>query len=321
MEKRILVIDDSEQTRKNLIEILKNAMLFNTYLEAEDGIEAFRILSKEKVDIVISDVIMPRMDGFKFLSLIKKDRELKDIPVIMLTIRGEIIDKIRGLEIGADDYIIKPFNSDELIAKVKVFLRIKALQDDLKTKNLELEKLSVIDHLTQLFNRRHFYECLRKEFKRSERYNLKVSCMLIDIDFFKNINDTHGHLIGDLVLRELGMILVGSVREHDTVSRYGGDEFAVILPQKNGEGSKVVANRIIKTVEGYQFAKNTEIKDGIKITVSIGIVIYPEEKAANYEEMIKLADDALYDAKTKRNSICIYSDELKKGKLKKIKEV
>src|SRR4030067_1323789 len=317
MEKRILVVDDSEQTRKNLIEILKNARLFNVYLEAEDGIEAFRILSKEKVDIVISDVIMPRMDGFKFLSLIKKDRELKDIPVIMLTIRGELIDKIRGLEIGADDYIIKPFNSDELIAKVKVFLRIKALQDDLKAKNIELEKLSVIDHLTQLFNRRYFYDCLRKEFKRSERYNLKLSCMLIDIDFFKNINDTHGHLVGDLVLRELGMILVGSVREHDTVARYGGGGFAVFIPPKNRDGSKVVANRIIKTVEGYQFAKNAELREGIRITVSIGIVTYPEQKVADYDEIIKLADDALYSAKEKRNNICFYSDEIKKSKIKK----
>ncbi|MBI3354158.1 MAG: diguanylate cyclase [Nitrospirae bacterium] len=313
MEKRVLVIDDSEQTRKNLIEILKGAKLFNVYLEAEDGVEAFRILSRDKVDIIISDVIMPRMDGFKFLALVKKDRELRDIPVIMLTIRGEMIDKIRGLDIGADDYIIKPFNADELIAKVKVFLRIKALQDDLKAKNLELEKLSVIDHLTQLFNRRYFYDTLRKEFKRSERYNLKVTSMLIDLDNFKEVNDNYGHLTGDLVLKEVAMILVGSVREHDTVARYGGDEFGIILPQKNGDGAKVVAERIIRTVDDYRFAKNVEeIKEGIKLTVSIGIVTYPEHKVANYEDIIKLADSALYNAKAKRNSYCIYNTALKK---------
>ncbi|MBI5182395.1 MAG: diguanylate cyclase [Nitrospirae bacterium] len=313
MERKILIIDDSEQTRKNLIDILRNNRLFNIYLEAEDGIEAFRILSKEKVDIIISDVIMPRMDGFKFLSLIKKDREFKDIPVIMLTIRGEMIDKIRGLEIGADDYLIKPFNSDELVAKVKVFLRIKALQDDLKTQNLELERLSVIDSLTQLFNRRYFYDSLKKEFKRSERYDLKLSCMLIDLDNFKDVNDGYGHLTGDLVLKELAMILVGSVREHDTVARYGGDEFAIILPQKNRDASKVVAERIIKTVEGYRFAKDAEgIKEGIKLTVSIGIITYPEHKISDYEEMIKFADQALYSAKAKRNAFRFYNDILKK---------
>ncbi len=301
MGKSALIVDDSYSERKFIRETLKKRGLFTTLFEAENGLEALQVLNRERIDLVISDILMPKMDGLKFLNLIKGEKELMDIPVIMLTIKGETFDKVKGLEIGADDYIVKPVNPEEFTAKIKAILRIKELQDDLKARNQLLERLAVLDGLTELYNQGYFYKYLKFEFKRSQRYTFPISCMMIDADSFKDINDIYGHRVGDKVLRELAFILQQAVREHDFVARYGGDEFAIILPQTNRKGARIVANRIVNEVKRHRF--NIDSKT-IHVTVSIGIAASPSNKIKTYDDLVKLADKALYDSKAK-GGICI----------------
>lgn len=319
MGKNVLIVDDSYSERKFIGGLLKKGDLFNTCFEAENGFDALQILHREKIDLIVSDILMPKMDGLKFLNHIKGEKGTKEIPVIMLTVKGETSDKVKGLEIGADDYIVKPVNPEEFIAKVKAMLRIKELQDDLKARNQLLEKLAVLDPMTELYNHRYFYRYLKFEFKRSERYTLPLSCMMIDVDTFKSINDTYGHQAGDLILKELASILQKAVREHDFVARYGGDEFAIILPQTDIEGASTVANRILKGIRKQRL--NIDSKN-IHVTVSMGIAAYPGEGIDTYEGLIKRADKALYDGKIKGgNGITVLKDNRGRsaGKVKELK--
>lgn len=309
--KKLLIVDDSPSTRNALLKILEKAGLFSSILEAENGSKALDILLKDKVDFVISDVNMPTLDGFKLLSAIRDQPKYNDLPVIFLTVRKESLDKIRGLESGANDYIIKPFDPEELLARVNNLIRMKDLQDkleeqnkDLEIINKKLEELSVTDGLTGLHNRRYFIERLGSEFSRSKRHVLCISLLLIDLDQFKSINDTYGHQKGDDVLIKVADILKQNCRVHDILARFGGEEFIISLCQTGPEGAMIVAERIRKAVEEYQF-----IYPGapdFNTTISAGISSYPDIKIDNIDDLIRIADASLYEAKRQgRNRIVI----------------
>ena len=294
MSNSVLIIDDSDAVREQIIKTLDSFGLFARYYEAEDGLEGFKKLLSAPVDLILCDLEMPRVDGFKFLNMMKSRPNLQDIPVIMLTGRGDRDLKIRGLEQGASDYITKPFDADELVARVRVHLKIKNLQDDLKRTNDLLLELSNTDHLTGLFNRRYLMAELGKEVQRSLRKGGDLSLFILDIDYFKKVNDAYGHLQGDIALQKVALLLQKELRGYDTAARYGGEEFIAVLPDTTLKEAQFVANRVRVSVHANRFSGTLS---KLSLTVSIGVAWFSTPGCTTVDSFIKLADDALFRAK------------------------
>jgi diguanylate cyclase (GGDEF)-like protein len=202
---------------------------------------------------------------------------------------------------GADDYLCKPFHEQELLARINAFLRIKSLQDELKSKNQELEKLlkkvevmAMTDAGTGLLNRRHFMELLDKEFARCKRFDTPLACLMLDIDHFKEVNDTYGHLIGDAVLLEIGQAIKGRLRQIDMAARYGGEEFVILLPETPPAEAVKPADRLLRSIEDRRF---NGMDAGQSITASVGISGLPDPMINAPQDLIRCADYALYKAK------------------------
>jgi PleD family two-component response regulator len=231
-----------------------DAGLLDSYQEARDGLEGFKSIMGTIPDLVICDLEMPRMDGFKFLKMVNARPEFQDMPIIILTSSSDQASKVRGLEQGACDYITKPFDAAELVARVKIHLKIKRLQDELR-KTIKQKKaiehfkaLSNIDSLTNLCNRRFFLEICENEIQRATRLRAFFSLVILDVDRFKEINDAYGHEYGDRVLVAVAETLLGVLRRYDFASRYGGDEFVLLLPATPLSGGMDVAERLLESV-------------------------------------------------------------------------
>jgi two-component system cell cycle response regulator len=290
----ILVVDDSESLRNTMRMILMQSGVSAACFEARTGLEAMKVLAEKHVDLVICDVIMPELDGFKFLMMKGQQPALSEIPVIMLTSNEDVAIKIKTLEKGASDYIVKPFHEGELLARVKVHLKLKFLQDELKKKNAELHQLAGIDQLTGFTNRIRFMESFERELFRSRRHKIELSFVIFDIDFFKQVNDRFGHLVGDAVLLQISRMVEQRVRLSDLIGRYGGDELILLLPQTHLQGACFLAEEIRKQIEDSGFSGAPQ---PIRMTVSAGVGSYPQLDAATVDELIQKADEALYRAK------------------------
>jgi len=307
MSDTVLIIDDSVTVREQIIRILESYNLFSRYYEAEDGLDGFKKLLSSQVDIILCDLEMPRIDGFKFLSMLKSRPDLQDIPVLILTGMNDRERKLKGLEQGASDYITKPFDPEELVARVKIHLKIKNLQDDLKHSNEMLLELSNTDHLTGLFNRRYMMESLDKEVHRTIRKGGHLSFILLDIDHFKSVNDIYGHLQGDVALQKVAILLKKELRSYDCAARYGGEEFVAILPDSTLKEAVFVAERIRLSIMGTKFGEKLA---GLNLTVSLGVSSFPLEGVTTVDGFIKVADDALYRAKNNgRNRVEFHDPE------------
>ncbi len=300
----VLIIDDSPTLRSQVSRILEQAGLASTIIEAGSVIEGFKCLLSQPVDVVLCDLEMPGMDGLKFLDLHSSRPELRNVPVILLTGCKSAGQKIQGLERGASDYVTKPFDSGELIARVKVQIKIKSLQDDLKERNQQLEELSNTDPLTNLANRRQLMRILAQEFQRSQRGGHPLSLIMVDIDHFKSINDTYGHQQGDLVLKVVAETLRGDLRDYDLASRFGGEEFVMLLPETGSLHAIQVAERIRQVVANLKFGGPME---KLRMTVSLGVATSPNKVIKNIEDMIRLADDALYAAKREGRNRVVFA--------------
>ena len=302
----LMIINDSRQERDEIKDVLANTGLFNRFHEAPDGASGFETVVSARPDLIIYDILTSGRDGFKFLRSKKERKDLNNIPVLIVTGDDNIMDKIRGLEEGAQDYIVKPFNPLELVARVKANLRVKLLQDELKQANEKLEILSNTDPLTGLHNRRYFFDMLRIEFERARRYNTMLSLLMIDIDYFKSVNDRYGHLSGDGILSVVARILESGLRTIDSCARYGGEEFVVMLPETDVNGATSVGNRYLAQIKEHDFSDICQ--DMEKLTVSIGIACMGgAEYATTPDKLLKYADDALYVAKRKgRNTLAVY---------------
>lgn len=307
--KVLLVEDDPIQARET------EAILNNTGYEvfwAKDGINAIRLVKSLNPDIILLDLILPGLDGYAVCRWLKLDETAKGIPIIMLTVKKELSDKISGLHIGADDYLPKPYNELELNARIYASLRTKALQDELRIKNEQLEELlhkvnhmAITDALTGLYNRRKFHDTLTSEFARAKRYDTPFSLIMIDIDHFKEVNDNYGHNAGDAVLKGVSSLILKNTREIDTASRFGGEEFMVILPNTDFNNAKVFAERMLMAIGCYSFPDINET-----ITVSIGIGGMPDSNIENEDQVIRCADIALYRAKQSgRNRVEVSTGE------------
>lgn len=294
MQTCILIVDDSDTVREQIIQTLSNVTVFDRFYEAKDGIDAFKLLLSTRIDLILCDLEMPRMDGFKFLAMVNTRAELRNIPVIMLTGREDREMKIKGLEQGACDYVTKPFDPGELIARVKVQLKIKMLQDQLKQSNEMLTQLSNTDPLTQLFNRRYMMDMLNREMQRTIRKGSPLSLVMMDIDHFKQVNDRFGHQNGDLVLVAVASLARKDLRSYDFAARYGGEEFVLTLPETSHEEALHVAERLRLEVEKQAFSGDLR---ELRTTISMGVATCPAPGITSADELIKEADDALYRAK------------------------
>jgi len=290
---RILVVDDNRDN----IEIIATRLRYRGYdmVEASDGHEALEKVRTQAPDLILLDVMLPDIDGYEISRRIKNDADLPFIPIILVTARDSTQDKVAGLDAGADDYLTKPINFPELEARVRSMLRIKRLQDELEEKNRELERLSISDGLTGLFNHRHIHGLLEEEFERAERSHDKVSVAMLDLDRFKSVNDRFGHQAGDRVLVELAEILTESAREIDRLGRYGGEEFMALLPDTDIEDAAVFVERVRREVARRPF----DIGRGepLRLTISAGVATYPYPGIESPETLVRLADAALYAAK------------------------
>jgi diguanylate cyclase (GGDEF)-like protein len=296
MNGTILVADDSMVVRAVVRRQLETDG--HTVVEAVNGAEAIDACREYRPDVILLDVEMPVLDGHATLARLKADPELKDIPVVFLTGRVDTADVVTGLHLGAHDYLRKPFEANELMARVSAALRTKWLQDELRTRNAELDRVARIDMLTNIYNRRHLDEHLRSVISAARRHDRTIGVLIVDIDHFKNVNDEHGHLAGDAVLREVAARLAQAMRTEDALGRWGGEEFLAVLTDTPPEGVRVMAERLRQVIAAAPFT----LDDGsqIRVTVSVGHASGTEDA----EVLVHRADDALYVAKAEgRNRV------------------
>ncbi len=300
---RVLVAEDENISRLRLVKFLES--MDCEVVSCKDGIEAWNIIKSENSpNYLILDWMMPGMDG---MELCRKVRSMKREPytfIMLLSSKGEQQDVISGIEAGADDYIVKPFDQNELKVRLIAGNRIVQLNKELLSARNILEKQVINDPLTSLFNRHYMVEVLEKEFSSALRYQTDLSCLLLDLDLFKEINDTHGHPFGDFVLREFANCLKQEARKMDIPFRYGGEEFMLLLPNTDIVGAKNVAEKIRVSCgqKTYDDGNNA-----VKATVSIGIASVKLNKPLESKELIAYADKALYRAKAEgRNRANVY---------------
>ncbi|HTU58821.1 MAG TPA: diguanylate cyclase [Polyangiales bacterium] len=302
---RVLIADDDQHSRQYVASLLrKHGMQIEI---AEDGPRALASARDLNLDLVLLDIMMPGIDGLDCCRLIKGITQEQFLPVILLTAKGDAESRVTGLRIGADDYIAKPFDERELLARVSNLLRIKRMHDNINEARTRLEQLAVQDELTGLFNYRYLHTRLNEEFKRSERYRDPLACVMLDIDHFKRVNDRYGHDAGDVVLRETAVRIKKAVREIDVVTRYGGEEFLLVLPSTNFSGALSVADRVWRAVGGEQY---TLPSGSERVSISLGVAVFPSRDIKSKDQLIKAADKALYQAKGDgRDRICVYQHQ------------
>ncbi|HWZ59772.1 MAG TPA: diguanylate cyclase [Gemmatimonadaceae bacterium] len=314
MRKSILIVDDHPDN----VDLLRDRLEARGYktIIARDGEEALRaagalggpLAPDTTPDVILLDVMLPKLDGIEVARRIKADKSLPFMPIIMQTALDSTESKVEGLDAGADDYITKPINFAELEARLRSWLRIKSLQEEVERQSREILRISQTDSLTEIDNRRYLEERLREAFEHAKRMHEPVACVMCDLDLFKSVNDNHGHQAGDAVLRQLAQLLKAEAREIDRVGRYGGEEFMLILPGASAEAAVRFADRVRNAV-----AQRTFAFDGgnVQRTISCGVASWPHPRIGHVDALVRAADDALYVAKeTGRNRVVRFdSDE------------
>jgi diguanylate cyclase (GGDEF)-like protein len=303
----ILVIDDSETHRAEIRATIEASGLFDRVLEAGDGLRGLKLLLAESVDVVLCDLEMPGLEGDKLLLARGAHPNASSVPFVFLTASQDMGRRARLLEDGACDAIAKPFHPVDLIARLRLHLKVKRLQDELIVKNATLARLTTVDQLTGLRSRRFITEVLSIEFLRARRYGTALSVVMADLDCFKEINDRFGHPGGDVVLEGVAELLLRGLRQTDVGGRFGGEELMVVMTQVASSGAKVMAERWRAAVENSTF----RAPDGreMRATLSLGIAEYSKD-FGQPDELIAAADKALYAAKQKgRNRVEVFSPE------------
>lgn len=293
----VLIVDDEPLNIKVLSQALSP---WYRVKAATNGRDALNIsASADPPDLILLDISMPEMDGYQVCGKLKSSNETKDIPVIFITGKNTTENEAKGLELGAVDYITKPFSLPIVMARIRNQLLLKIKTD-------MLEQLVSIDGLTEVANRRCFDERFTEEWSRSVRNNGIFTIIMIDVDFFKNLNDNCGHAAGDMCLKQVAQTLKNSVRRSsDSIARYGGEEFAAILPDINHEDALKLAEMLRSNIQALEIANPTSENKNNVITVSLGVATICPNRADDELSLLKLADEALYEAKQSgRNRTC-----------------
>lgn len=295
--RKILAVDDNQT----------NLVLMKVYLEkmdavplladnAQDGLE---LALNEKPDVILLDIMMPGMDGHEVCRRLKSDNRTDSIPIVFVSARDTAEDKIIGLELGAIDYIFKPLNPGELRARVGAILRMLDLQDELLAQ-------AHTDPLTGLANRRHFFEIFERQIVESSEKHIPLSLVMVDLDYFKNVNDTYGHLGGDNILKQLAEILKNNLYPLDFAARYGGEEFIISLPDTDLDHAVRAAEKLRSFIQSYKWNISAEL---LNLTISLGVAAMDASTLPDPYELVNKADKALYAAKGRgRNCVVRWND-------------
>ncbi len=279
----ILVVDDDEYIRELMSVLLAE---FGAVELAESGLEALQKVESLSPDLIVLDVQMPDMDGYETCKRLKANEKTSAIPVVFITANNTNEAEESGLEIGAADFVRKPISPSIVNLRISNILK-------LQTATRKLEVLASTDPLTGAYNRRHFMEAGNNELLRSRRYKHTFTVLMLDIDHFKAVNDTHGHDIGDIALKETVSVIQEGLRGEDTLGRLGGEEFAVILPETGKSKGSLLAERIRVSISKIIVETPTV---PLTFTMSIGIS-EGMDTDTDIEDALKRADDALYQAK------------------------
>lgn len=322
---KILVVEDDAGMNSYIAMALR--IEGHDVLQAHDGSQALRILQEQIPDLILSDMQMPRLNGLEFALELRSTPATQSIPLIFVTGRHDLEDRIQGLEYAVD-YIVKPFATPELLARVRTAMRLRNLETELRTANeqlarankslaeanAQLKQLVLTDELTQICNRRGFDKWLEDELWRTHRQGNPLALLMFDLDHFKQVNDMWGHAQGDAVLQEFARLLRNSSRHIDVVSRFGGEEFAVVLPATDLDGARVFAEKARKSLESAGIPRVTADAENLSplhVTTSCGgIVLENLVESEGLEglntRLVQAADDLLYLAKaTGRNRVIV----------------
>ena len=304
---KILVVDDEEIMRSFLRDVLSGEDYQVDVVPT--GEEAIEEAGTKEYDLVITDIKMPGTNGMEVLRGVKERSPKTE--VVVMTAYASLESAVESMKLGAADYITKPFNIDQVRIVVAKTLEKRRLKQ--KAEDEEFYKhLSRTDGLTNLYNQRFFHQLLESELSRAKRFRQSLCLLMLDIDNFKLYNDTHGHLAGNQALKQLAWIFKKSVRSCDMVARYGGEEFAIIAPQTDLEGGKILATRLNRLVRETIFDMGDTLPQG-RLTVSIGVSSFPDQ-AADERSLIERSDQALYQAKAQgRDRVCLYGEKDEEG--------
>ncbi len=292
---KALVVDDSHVSRALMRQLLERQLL-NT-IEAGDGDEALALIEQdEDIKLVISDYEMPNMNGFELIKKVREIRSSKDLAIVGISGVGDESLAANFMRYGADDFTIKPIRAEEFGARISLCMDRRDLLNDLSYS-------ATTDYLTGLSNRRHFLHSAKALYASAKRKQVSITCAMIDIDFFKRINDTYGHEAGDEVLKSVAASLGNRVRETDLVARFGGEEFCLLAVNINPESQDDFFNELRTTVSDLKFDLNGE---SVSVTVSIGV---SKSLSGSIEDMINSADKGLYEAKESGRNKVVFADE------------
>jgi len=296
----ILIVDDTPVNIHALAKLLSEEY---TIKVAKNGAVALKIAAMEKLDLILLDIMMPEMDGYEVCRQLKNDDIMKEIPVIFITAKTEDKSETQGLELGAVDYITKPFNPKIVKLRVKNQIQLKRQQDF-------LSQMSFIDGLTQISNRRAFDNYLDREWKRAIRKKSSISMLLMDIDYFKNYNDNYGHIAGDDCLKKIaGELFYVHKRPGDMFARYGGEEFASILTDTDLNGAKHMASKMLMRISELKIPHEFSPVTG-HVTISIGVANVVPDQGMPHDQLIQIADRLLYQAKNYGRNRMEYQEAL-----------
>lgn len=301
-----LIVEDSPFIRRVIDNILKRHGVQNFLVS--NGEDALEVIKEQNfdLDIIITDYIMPGMSGEELCRTLRSLDKLEQVPIFFISSIANKEEVLGFFKAGASDYLPKPFIEEEFSARVVTHLRNRKYIKELEQLNYKLKYNSEHDELTSLYNRRFFQRKLSSCFSQYKQSKGELSCMLIDLDYFKQVNDNYGHMFGDLVLTQFAEILTKHERSLDTSARFGGEEFVILLEDTDLEECLEIAQKLHKNAEGHIY------KDGdveLQVTASIGISSLKSHQPTNSDKLISMADEALYQAKENgRNQVAIYKN-------------